>query len=131
MTKIEDSLGIVPIKDTISGEIVETPKEEPKDLDSEKDHKFARDNMIEVITRGGEALDEMLEIAKSSEHPRAFEVVSTIMKTLVDANKDLVKLSELRNKNKEPEGKQTNNTAVFVGSTTEFQKMLKDLKNNG
>ena len=70
----------------------------------------------------------MLDVAKASEHPRAYEVVSTIMKTLVDANKDLVGMSE-KKKPKEAEafdGKVNNN--LFVGSTAELQQLLKDMR---
>ena len=77
----------------------------------------------------------MLDVAKASEHPRAYEVVSTIMKTLVDANKDLVKMSTDKLKVEEdnidtaPKGLTTNNN-LFVGSTNELQQLLKDMKNN-
>ena len=75
----------------------------------------------------------MLDVAKASEHPRAYEVVSTIMKTLVDANKDLVAMSDKKAKAEEPAklaSHGTVNNNFFVGSTAELQKMLKDLRNN-
>lgn len=70
----------------------------------------------------------MLEIAKSSEHPRAFEVVNQIMKTMADAQKDLLALKKTQqqingdNKSKDP---QNVTNALFVGSTAELQKMIR------
>ena len=98
------------------------------DDDIEKDYKYARENLYDVIERGTEALDNLLELAKASEHPRAFEVVSTLTKTLVDANKDLLEIQAKVKKLKEEEKQdspQNVTNALFVGSTAELQKMLK------
>ena len=74
----------------------------------------------------------MLDVAHASEHPRAYEVVSTIMKTLTDANKDLVKMSTDKKELDEPKDEGPSNSTVnnnlFVGSTAELQSMLKDLR---
>ena len=68
----------------------------------------------------------MLEVAKASEHPRAFEVVGSLTKTLVDANKDLLDIQKkVKDLQKEDEIPQNVTNALFVGSTTELQKMLK------
>lgn len=95
--------------------------------DVTKDYNYARENMYDVIERGTEALDYLLELAKASEHPRAFEVVSTLTKTLVDANKDLLevqtKLKKLREEDKTEPQNVTN--ALFVGSTADLQKLIK------
>jgi hypothetical protein len=98
-----------------------------------KDYQYARENFYNVIETGTKALEDMLDVAKASEHPRAYEVVSTIMKTLVDANKDLVAMSEKKagpKKADAPAGDGTVNNNLFVGSTAELQAMLKDLKND-
>lgn len=133
------ALGLEPMeKPALDGEIVEydnSPKKEVKaeDDESERDYKYARENFYSVIESGTKALEQMLDVAQASEHPRAYEVVSTLMKTLVDANKDLVKMGEERKKAKQPQeqeqgsGKVTNNN-LFVGSTSELQQMLKDMK---
>ena len=76
----------------------------------------------------------MLDVAKASEHPRAYEVVSTIMNTLVNANKDLVKMTIDKEKDKPKEADTgdmgvTNNN-LFVGSTAELQKLVKEMKNS-
>ena len=124
--KIDESLDMVPLDEVYEGEVVEKP-EPPSDV--ENDFKYARENFYNVIEKGTEALEDMLRVAQASEHPRAYEVVSTIMKTLMDANKDLVDLSDKKAKRDQPEKEQqvTNNN-LFVGSTAELQKMLKDMR---
>lgn len=98
------------------------------DDDITKDYTYARENMYDVIERGTEALDYLLELAKASEHPRAFEVVATLTKTLVDANKDLLevqtKLKKLREEDKQDSPQNVTN-ALFVGSTADLQKLIK------
>jgi hypothetical protein len=98
------------------------------DDDISKDYKYARENLYDVIERGTEALDYLLELAKASEHPRAFEVVSTLTKTLVDANKDLLevqkKVKDLTAEDKK-ENPQNVTNALFVGSTADLQKLIK------
>ena len=130
--EIAESLGLNPIeKDTKKFEIVEqnvtTYSEENPERD--QDYKYARKNFYKVIEKGTMALDEMLDVAKASEHPRAYEVVSTLMKTLVEANKDLVAMNEKKAKSEEPEEeKGVTNNNLFVGSTSELQQLVKDLK---
>jgi hypothetical protein len=70
-----------------------------------------------------------MDLARASEHPRAYEVVSTLMKTLVDANKDLVAMNKDRKSEQAPEEKQqvTNNN-LFVGSTEDLQKMITEMQ---
>ena len=70
----------------------------------------------------------MLEIAKQSEHPRAFEVVNQLMKTMADTQKDLLELKQREQKINGTENKSPSNVtnALFVGSTNELQKMIKD-----
>jgi hypothetical protein len=97
-----------------------------QDDDITKDYTYARENLYDVIERGTEALDYLLELAKASEHPRAFEVVSTLTKTLVDANKDLLEVQSKVKKLKEEDRQPQNVTnALFVGSTADLQKLIK------
>jgi len=132
--EIGKSLGLEPLNDVVEGKVIERT-EVPTDDKMNKDYEYARSNFYNVIESGTEALEQMLDVAKASEHPRAYEVVSTIMKTLVDANKDLVKMStdkikvESENAETAPKGLTTNNN-LFVGSTNELQQLLKDMKNN-
>lgn len=97
--------------------------------DIDTDYKYARENLYEIIENGSHALHELVEIAKASEHPRAFEVVASLMKTLTEANKDLLEVQAKVKKLKQEEtirGPSTVTNALFVGSTTELQNMLKD-----
>jgi hypothetical protein len=127
--KIGKSLGLEPIE-TFEGEIVDAEDVAPQqDEESENDYKYARQNFYSVIENGTKALEDMLDVAKASEHPRAYEVVSTLMKTLIDANKDLVNLSEKRKEETEDSGSVTNNN-LFVGSTEQLQKMLKNMRDS-
>lgn len=126
---ISKSLNIDPLE----GEILQTPKPPvAASTDNvDRDYKYARENFYNVIERGTDALEQMLDVAKASEHPRAYEVVSTIMKTLTDANKELVDLSTKnaeKNAKSDDQSPNTVNNNLFVGSTADLQQMLKDLK---
>ncbi len=101
--------------------------------DKDRDFEFARQNYRELLLKGSEALEEMIEVARATEHPRAFEVLSGMMKNVSDINGNLL---DLHKKKKEvdkedkpelPPGSTTNNN-VFVGSTSELQRfLLKDV----
>ena len=132
--EIGKSLGLEPLDDVVEGKVIERT-EVPTDDKMNKDYEYARSNFYNVIESGTEALEQMLDVAKASEHPRAYEVVSTIMKTLVDANKDLVKMSTDKLKVEGESGidssqNPTTNNNLFVGSTNELQQLIKDMKNS-
>ena len=100
------------------------PKTEGKDDDI--DYNYARENYYNLIERNQDAVEEMLEIAKQSEHPRAFEVVGQLIKSGLDANKELMALHKTKKELSIEKGpSQVTNQAVFVGSTAELQKLLK------
>lgn len=103
--------------------VVET-KDEHQDIDS--DYKYARENLYNVIERGSDALNNLVDIAQASEHPRAYEVVGSLIKTLTDANKDLLEIQKKVKSLKEESKKGPDNVtnALFVGSTAELQKMI-------
>ena len=95
--------------------------------DKETDYNYARENYYNLIERNQDAIEEMLEIAKQSEHPRAFEVVGQLIKSGLDANKELMTLHKTKKElsiEKGGAGVAVNN-AVFVGSTADLQKLLK------
>jgi hypothetical protein len=102
-----------------------------EDDENLKDIETVRQNIANVIDIGKEAMEEMLEIAKQSEQPRAFEVVSTLMKTLLDANKDYADISSKKKYAKEEllgpkQAAQTNVTNNnLIVSTADLLKMLK------
>ena len=97
----------------------------------EDDAEYARQNLRKLIDKGSIAADHIVEIAKQSEHPRAFEVAANMMKNLADMNKDLLEIQK-RKKDltgvAESKGNINVDKAVFVGSTTELVKFLKSSK---
>ena len=119
--------------------IVENPKKEivkaervvpaVTDDDSESDFQYARENLYNLIERGTDGLEELIEIAKQSEHPRAFEVVQQTIGQLTTTNKELLNLHKTKKDIKVEKGGPTSvNNNLFVGSTAELQKMLKAKK---
>jgi hypothetical protein len=153
--KITSALGIRPMAeieneqpeevDKLDNPIVEVEEPNPPVLidnfeaqeENLKDLETARQNIQGVMQTGEEAMREMLEIAKQSEHPRAFEVVSTLMKTVLDANKDFADMSTKKRFVKEEingpkEAAQTNVTNNnLIVSTADLLKMLKGDKEDG
>ena len=100
------------------------PKSDGKD--DETDYNYTRENYYNLIERNQDAVEEMLEIAKQSEHPRAFEVVGQLIKSGLEANKELMNLHKTKKDlTTEKTPNQVTNQAVFVGSTAELQKLLK------
>lgn len=98
----------------------------------EDDAEFARQNIRTLIEKGNTAMDNLLLVANASEHPRAYEVAAGLIKNLADLNKDLLEIQK-RKKDLDPSqvkgGGTTNiDKAVFVGSTTELVKFLKNNK---
>ena len=94
--------------------------------DHETDYNYTRENYYNLIERNQDAIEEMLEIAKQSEHPRAFEVVGQLIKSGLDANKELMTLHKTKKElSTEKTPNNVTNQAVFVGSTAELQKLLK------
>ena len=98
----------------------------------EDDAEFARSNIRDLIAKGNTAIDTLLQVATASEHPRAYEVAAGLIKNLGDLNKDLLEIQK-RKRDLDPKqlkGSSTTNIdkAVFVGSTTELVKFLKNNK---
>ena len=97
-----------------------------KNFVHEQDYEYSRDTYYDLIEKGRESLDLMIEVARESEHPRAFEVLSNMIKGIADVNDKLMDLNkkqkELQKEDKPAEA--TTNNNLFVGSTTELQRML-------
>ena len=90
----------------------------------EDDYDYARKNLRDLIDSGMSDLNTVMDIARQSESPRAFEVATNLLKTLTDTNKDLLELA--KKKKDLTQEKETNNVtnALFVGSTADLQKMI-------
>jgi hypothetical protein len=130
MKKLNQILNIQPDADR---QYLPMVQDRPEDPTIQNDFDYARENLMDVIGKGQEALFDLMDVARQSQHPRAYEVLSTMMNTLVGANKDLLDLQAKKKKllEAEPEANNqqvTNN--LFVGSTAELQKMIDQRRNN-
>ena len=122
----------------VKAEIVEKSKE-PKaivkpDDDPEKGYEYSRAQLYTLIDKGQEAVDGILELAQDSQHPRAFEVAGQLIKSVGDVTDKLIDLQKKMKDLEKPQGCQspkTVNNTMFIGSTADLQKMLKQgLLNN-
>ena len=128
--KLNEVLDIVP-------EVTEVTKVEktkelviPQDKDAEIDFDTGRENLYKMLDKGNDAIDGILALAKEGEHPRAYEVAGQLIKTVADVSKDLMAMQEKLKKLKEVpnQGPKSVTNALFVGSTTELTKLLKEKK---
>jgi len=112
-------------------EVTPVQKMDLTDDDVIDDYQYARENLKGIIESAQQSIDDLSSIASTSESPRAYEVLSTLMKTIVDANKDLLELQRKVKLLKEDSGQPKNVTnALFVGSTSELQKLIKQNTSN-
>ena len=92
-------------------------------------YEQSKSNLQEFIDNGKDALEELIQIAKAGQHPRAFEVYSGLLKNLVDANKELLatqkQMREMDANTKKDKAGTTIDKAIFVGSTAELNKLIK------
>ena len=96
--------------------------------DVDKDYDYTRANLYSLIEKGQESLNGILELAGESASPRAYEVAGQIIKSVADTTDKLMELQKKVKEIDEDKGKptQVTNNAVFVGSTSDLSKMLKD-----
>ena len=126
------------MEDILNVEVSDTPeggcakrKDQLRDVseDRDKDYEYTRGELYSLIDQGQEAVRGALEVAQESGHPRAYEVATNAMKQVADMTDKLMdlqkKVKDLDEEKKGP-SKVTNN-AMFVGSTAELQKMLKQM----
>ena len=114
----------------IQGEIVQAEKNLPivssNEQDKGNDYKYSREIFYGLVERGQDAIEGILDIAKESEHPRVYEVAGQLIKTVGETTEKLIdlqaKMKELDKDNSMPDKVQNN---LFVGSSTELQKLLK------
>ena len=138
MSKIDDKLnevlGIAEVDKTYENEVlpkkVNTELMVPDDKDPEIDFETGRKNLYNLLDKGNEAIDGILNLAKEGEHPRAYEVAGQLIKTVSEVSQNLLDLQDKLKKVKDIPDKGPKNVtnALFVGSTTELQKMLKEKK---
>jgi hypothetical protein len=142
MSKIDDNLSELLNIPTLQPDVVEdvtqpvqvVPKKTTRDVDEKlqkdlmKDYEDSRDRLKEIVSKGTLAIDDILAIARESEHPRAFEVAATLIKNVTDANEKLLgmqkQMKELTGSSKQ-NNLNVGRAAIFVGSTAELSKMIK------
>ena len=132
MKSVSNALDMTPLPVAVKEE-EEVIMDEMPDETVQDDFDYARDNMRQLISKGQNALDGILTIASGSEHPRAYEVAAALMKTMAETNKDLLELQKTKKvlqkedpKAPQIDGPQNVTNNLFVGSTAELQKMLKE-----
>ena len=128
--KLDKTFNITPeVVDEEKSEVVKPQKPDrlTKD-DITRDYEYTRGNLYSIIEKGQEAIDGILEIAQESEMPRAYEVAGQLIKSVSDATDKLLDLQQkLKDVNEEKEKKGPNNVtnALFVGSTADLAKLIK------
>ena len=127
---LDETLGVLdPVEQELKGAntkvIVKRPSDKLEDVDA--DYKYQRENFYNLVERGQDAIEGILEIAKESEHPRTYEVAGNLITQVAEVTEKLGELQEKMKRLKEVPNTAPKNVtnALFVGSTAELQKMLK------
>ena len=131
---LDDAFNITPTEVEVdeSDVVVGVDREKPDRLtkdDIEKDYEYTRGNLYSIIEKGQEAINGILELAQDSEMPRAYEVAGQLIKSVSDATDKLMDLQKKVkdvNEDAPQKGPNTVNNALFVGSTAELAKLLKN-----
>ncbi len=138
MTKVNDSLSNaldIPFEKQEILEPIKQVEEVQLTSDAEADYNLARNTFRNLITQGDLAMEDMKELAKQSESPRAYEVFATMMKTISETTKDLYdlqkktkELKQVNGKPTQPDGSINVEKAIFVGTTAQLLKKVKEEK---
>tara|TARA_R100000030_G_scaffold31191_2_gene22837 strand:+ start:1446 stop:1862 length:417 start_codon:yes stop_codon:yes gene_type:complete len=124
--KLNEVLEIADLPEKVKNITPKVPRpKENEDVDS--DYKYSRENLYNLVERGQDAIDGILDLAKEGEHPRAYEVAGQLIKNVGEVTEKLLQLQEKMKKLKDVPDKAPKNVtnALFVGSTTELNKILK------
>ena len=127
---MEEIFDISPIEETT--EMI-TQANSEINVDVTKDYEYSRGQLYNLISKGQEAVQGALEVAQESGHPRAYEVAVNAMKQVADMNDKLIDLQQkMKNLNKEDKKSMptTVNNTMFIGTTADLQKMIKDAAKN-
>jgi hypothetical protein len=124
------------MKPTVEVESVEVEssidKFEKVSEDIRKDYEYSRGNLYSIIEKGQEALNGVIELAQETEMPRAYEVAGQLIKSVSDATEKLIdlqkKLKDIQSDDKKKGPTSVTNNALFIGSTAELSKLLKQQK---
>ena len=125
--KLDEAFDVEPTEVEVTERKIEKIKSGSEDI--KRDYEYTRGNLYSIIEKGQEAIDGILELAQESEMPRADEVAGQLIKNVADATDKLLtlqqKLKDVQEE-KDTKGPTTVNNALFVGSTAELQKLLKN-----
>jgi hypothetical protein len=124
-SKLDDILDISTEIKTTTTEVVKKVPEKSQNI--ETDYKYTRENLYNLVERGQDAIDGILDVCKETENPRAYEVAGQLIKTVGETAEKLLdvqkKLKDLEGEEQQRIGKVENH--LYVGSTSELQKFLK------
>lgn len=115
------------MSDSSSNHLVKFDDQQKRNFVHEQDYEFSRETYYDLIEKGRESLELMIEVARESEHPRAFEVLAGMIKGIADVNGSLMDLNKKYKEIQKPDASTESNTTnnnLFVGSTTDLQRML-------
>ena len=113
-------------------EIMPAPQKSMKDFHLERDYDYVRGNLKDIVEKGTVAIDGIVSVASEGDSPRAYEVVSQLIKSVSEANKDLISLhksiKEIKKEDSSVHGntKNVTNNSIFVGSTKALQDLVKN-----
>ena len=126
---LDNVLGITDVVETTTqtSTLPQVVKPKSTDEDVDNDYKYQRENFYQLIERGQDAIEGILELAKETEHPRSYEVAGQLIKNIADVTEKLGDLQGKMKKLKEVPNTAPKNVtnALYVGSTAELQKLLK------
>jgi hypothetical protein len=124
MAKLDEAFNIEPTVLT-TYEKQEVVKTESSVKDVKNDYDYTRENLYNLVENGNAALEDLVELAKQSEHPRAYEVLATLIKTIGDTTDKLSVLHEKQKKLTSETQEQITNNNLFVGSATDLLDLIK------
>jgi hypothetical protein len=122
--KLDETFGIEPQVLT-TYEKQEVVKTDSMEVDIKNDYDYARENYYNLVENGNVALEDLIELAKQSEHPRAYEVVGQMIKTLGDTTSQITTLHEKQMKLNASKPEKVTNNNLFVGSATDLLDLIK------
>jgi len=122
--KLDETFGIEPQVLT-TYEKQEVVKSDSMEVDIKNDYDYARENYYNLVENGNVALEDLIELAKQSEHPRAYEVVGQMIKTLGDTTSQITTLHEKQMKLNASKPEKVTNNNLFVGSATDLLDLIK------
>lgn len=131
---LDEVLGIADVVETATAVVTppSVPKTKINEEDINNDYKYQRENLYTLVERGQDAIEGILNIARESDQPRAYEVAGNLIKNVADVTDKLMVLQEKMKsvKSESNTGPRSVTNALYVGSTADLQKLLKGNKEN-